>query len=221
MQLSVLVPRKSSFGPILKESKREMAREKCVLAYSGGMDSTISVVWIQEQYDMDVVTLTVDLGAGPEIVGVRERALQAGAVDSLVWDVRDEFVNEYVFPGLKAGAMYEGVYALSTALGRPLMAKKLVEAARQVGATAVAHGCTGKGNDQVRFDSGIMTLSAQGDQLRIIAPAREWGMTRDEEKLYAAKAGLELREVGSDRRVYSIDRNLWGQAIEGEDLEDT
>ena len=198
-----------------------MAREKCVLAYSGGMDSTISVVWIQEQYDMDVVTLTVDLGAGPEIVGVRERALQAGAVDSLVWDVRDEFVNEYVFPGLKAGAMYEGVYALSTALGRPLMAKKLVEAARQVGATAVAHGCTGKGNDQVRFDSGIMSLAAHGDPLRIIAPAREWGMTRDEEKLYAAKAGLKLREIGSDQRVYSIDRNLWGQAIEGEDLEDT
>jgi argininosuccinate synthase len=185
------------------------------------MDSTISTVWIQEQYDMDVVTLTVDLGAGPEIVGVRERAAQAGAIDALVWDVRDEFVNEYVFPGLKAGAMYEGAYALSTALGRPLMAKKLVEAARQVGATAVAHGCTGKGNDQVRFDAGIMTLAAHGDPLKIIAPAREWGMTRDEEKLYAAKAGLELREVGDDQRVYSIDRNLWGQAIEGEDIEDT
>ncbi len=198
-----------------------MAREKCVLAYSGGMDSTISTVWIQEHYNMDVVTLTVDLGAGPEIVGVKERAAQAGAIQSLVWDVRDEFVNEYVFPGLKAGAMYEGVYALSTALGRPLMAKKLVEAAREVGATAVAHGCTGKGNDQVRFDSGIMTLSAHGEPLKIVAPAREWGMTRDEEKLYAQKAGLELREVGSDQRVYSIDRNLWGQAIEGEDLEDT
>ncbi|NQW20395.1 MAG: argininosuccinate synthase [Chloroflexi bacterium] len=198
-----------------------MAREKCVLAYSGGMDSTISTVWIQENYNMDVVTLTVDLGAGPEIVGVKERAAQAGAIDSLIWDVRDEFVNEYVFPGLKAGAMYEGVYALSTALGRPLMAKKLVEAAREVGATAVAHGCTGKGNDQVRFDSGIMTLSAHGEPLKIVAPAREWGMTRDEEKLYAQKAGLELREVGSDQRVYSIDRNLWGQAIEGEDLEDT
>jgi argininosuccinate synthase len=198
-----------------------MAREKCVLAYSGGMDSTISTVWIQENYNMDVVTLTVDLGAGPEIVGVKERAAQAGAVQSLVWDVRDEFVNEYVFPGLKAGAMYEGVYALSTALGRPLMAKKLVEAAREVSATAVAHGCTGKGNDQVRFDSGIMTLAASGEPLRIVAPAREWGMTRDEEKLYAQKAGLELREVGSDQRVYSIDRNLWGQAIEGEDLEDT
>jgi|TARA_B110000438_G_scaffold29209_1_gene28316 argininosuccinate synthase len=185
------------------------------------MDSTISTVWIQENYNMDVVTLTVDLGAGPEIVGVKERAAQAGAIQSLVWDVRDEFVNEYVFPGLKAGAMYEGVYALSTALGRPLMAKKLVEAAREVGATAVAHGCTGKGNDQVRFDSGIMTLAAHGEPLRIVAPAREWGMTRDEEKLYAQKAGLELREVGSDQRVYSIDRNLWGQAIEGEDLEDT
>ena len=170
---------------------------------------------------MDVVTLTVDLGAGPEIVGVEERAAQAGAIQSLVWDVRDEFVNEYVFPGLKAGAMYEGVYALSTALGRPLMAKKLVEAAREVGATAVAHGCTGKGNDQVRFDSGIMTLAAHGEPLKIVAPAREWGMTRGEEKLYAQKAGLELREVGSDQRVYSIDRNLWGQAIEGEDLEDT
>jgi len=198
-----------------------MAREKCVLAYSGGMDSTISTVWIQENYNMDVVTLTVDLGAGPEIVGVKERAAQAGAIQSLVWDVRDEFVNEYVFPGLKAGAMYEGVYALSTALGRPLMAKKLVEAAREVGATAVAHGCTGKGYDQVRFDSGIMTLAAHGDPLKIVAPAREWGMTRDEDKMYAQKAGLELREVGNDQRVYSIDRNLWGQAIEGEDLEDT
>jgi argininosuccinate synthase len=185
------------------------------------MDSTISTVWIQENYDMDVVTLTVDLGAGPEIVGVKERAAQAGAIQSLVWDVQDEFVNEYVFPGLKAGAMYEGVYALSTALGRPLMAKKLVEAAREVGATAVAHGCTGKGNDQVRFDAGIMTLSAAGEPLKIVAPAREWGMTRDEEKMYAQKAGLELREVGSNKRVYSIDRNLWGQAIEGEDLEDT
>lgn len=170
---------------------------------------------------MDVVTLTVDLGAGPEIVGVEERAATAGALDSLIWDVREEFINEYIWPGLKAGAMYEGVYALSTALGRPLMAKKLVEAARQVGATAVAHGCTGKGNDQVRFDAGIMTLAAHGDPLKIIAPAREWGMTRDEEKLYAQKAGLELREVGDDQRVYSIDRNLWGQAIEGEDLEDT
>ena len=117
--------------------------------------------------------------------------------------------------------MYEDVYALSTALARPLMSKKLVEIARKYGAEYVSHGCTGKGNDQVRFDASIMTLSGDGDSIKIIAPAREWGMTRDEEKEYAAKAGLELREVGDNNRVYSIDRNLWGLAIEGEDLEDT
>tara|TARA_Y100001936_G_scaffold157712_1_gene154055 strand:- start:14902 stop:16125 length:1224 start_codon:yes stop_codon:yes gene_type:complete len=198
-----------------------MSKEKCVLAYSGGMDSTISTVWIQENYNMDVVTLTVDLGAGPEIERVLERSKKAGAIESLVWDVKDEFVNDYIFPGLKAGAVYEDSYALSTALGRPLMAKKLVEAARKVGASAVAHGCTGKGNDQVRFDASVITLMADSSPLKIIAPAREWGMTRDEEKMYANKAGLELREVGNDQRVYSIDRNIWGQAIEGEDLEDT
>ncbi|MDP7231707.1 MAG: argininosuccinate synthase [SAR202 cluster bacterium] len=198
-----------------------MARDKCVLAYSGGMDSTISIVWIKEQYDLDVVTLTVDLGGGPELEGVEDRAKSAGAVDSLIWDVRREFVDNYVFKSLKAGAMYEDVYPLSTALGRPLMAKKLVEAAKKVGASSVAHGCTGKGNDQVRFDSGIMSLSAHGQPIKIIAPAREWGMSRDEEKLYAKKAGFELRNIGETQRVYSIDRNLWGQAIEGEDLEDT
>ena len=198
-----------------------MPRDKCVLAYSGGMDSTISIVWIREQYDLDVVTLTVDIGGGPELEGVRERATSAGAVQSLVWDVKEEFARDFIVPGLKAGAMYEDVYALSTAFGRPLMAKKLVEAAREVGAVAVAHGCTGKGNDQVRFDAGIKTLSAHGTPLRIIAPAREWEMTRDEEKEFAIRAGLELREVGDDQRVYSIDRNMWGQAIEGEDLEDT
>ena len=107
-----------------------MSKEKCVLAYSGGMDSTISAVWIQENYNMDVVTLTVDLGAGPEIERVLERSKKAGAIESLVWDVKDEFVNDYIFPGLKAGAVYEDSYALSTALGRPLMSKKLVEAAR-------------------------------------------------------------------------------------------
>ncbi len=198
-----------------------MSRDKCVLAYSGGMDSTISIVWIRENYGLDVVALTVDIGGGPELEGVRERAAVAGAVDTLVWDVREEFARDFIVPGLKAGAMYEDAYALSTAFGRPLMAKKLVEAAREVGAVAVAHGCTGKGNDQVRFDAGIKTLAAHGEPLRIIAPAREWEMTRDEEKEFAARAGLELREVGEDQRVYSIDRNMWGLAIEGEDLEDT
>lgn len=199
-----------------------MARDKCVLAYSGGMDSTISIAWIKEQHDMDVITLTVELGGGAESVGVRERALAAGALDAIVLDVRDEFIEQYVWRGLRAGAVYENQYALSTAFARPLMAQKLVEAAQKHGAVAVAHGCTGKGNDQVRFDVGVQTLSATWKTpLRVIAPARNWGMTRDEEKSYAAKAGIELREVGSDKRVYSIDRNVWGQAIEGEDLEDT
>ena len=198
-----------------------MSKGKCVLAYSGGMDSTISVVWIKEKYDLDVITLTVDLGAGPEIEGVREKSKSAGAIDSVVIDAKDEFVNEYIFPALKSGGMYEDVYALSTALARPLMSKKLVETARKYGAEYVSHGCTGKGNDQVLFDASIMTLSGDGESIKIIAPAREWGMTRDEEKEYAAKAGLELREVGDNNRVYSIDRNLWGLAIEGEDLEDT
>jgi len=198
-----------------------MSKGKCILAYSGGMDSTISVVWIKEKYDLDVITLTVDLGAGPEIEGIEERAKEAGGIDSVVLDVKNEFVNEYIFPALKAGAMYEDVYALSTALARPLMSKKIVETARKFGAEFVSHGCTGKGNDQVRFDASIMTLSGDGESLKIIAPAREWGMTRDEEKEYANKAGLKLREVGENKRVYSIDRNLWGQAIEGEDLEDT
>ena len=197
-----------------------MSKGKCVLAYSGGMDSTISVVWIKENYDLDVITLTVDLGAGPEIEGVAEKAKKAGAIDSVILDVKDEFVKEYVFPGLKAGAMYEDVYALSTAFARPLMSKKIVETARKYGAEYVSHGCTGKGNDQVRFDASIMTLSGDGESLKIIAPAREWGMTRDEEKEYANKAGVEIRDVGNNR-VYSIDRNLWGLAIEGEDLEDT
>jgi|TARA_B110000263_G_scaffold41784_1_gene33673 argininosuccinate synthase len=198
-----------------------MSKGKCILAYSGGMDSTISVVWIKEKYDLDVITLTVDLGAGPEIEGVEKKAKEAGAIDSVILDVKNEFVNEYIFPALKAGAMYEDVYALSTALARPLMSKKIVETARKFGAEFVSHGCTGKGNDQVRFDASIMTLAGDGESLKIIAPAREWGMTRDEEKEYANKAGLQLREVGENNRVYSIDRNLWGQAIEGEDLEDT
>ncbi len=120
-----------------------MSKGKCILAYSGGMDSTISVVWIKEKYDLDVITLTVDLGAGPEIEGVKEKAKQAGAVESIILDAKEEFVTDYIFPALKAGAMYENVYALSTALARPLMAKKLVETARKFGAGYVSHGCTG------------------------------------------------------------------------------
>ena len=168
---------------------------------------------------MNVVTLSVDLGAGPELIGVKERAAQAGAVESLVWDVKDEFVNEYIFPGLKAGAMYEGVYALSTALGRPLMAKKLVEAARQVGASAVAHGCTGKGNDQVRFELGAYAL-APG--IQVIAPWREWDLN-SREKLMQFCEDHEIPVDFTNKKKkspYSMDANLLHISYEGGNLED-
>ena len=166
-----------------------MAADKCILAYSGGMDSTISVLWIKENYGLDVITLTVGLGGEQKTDGLRERAKRAGALDSVILDARDEFVEQYIWRGLRAGAMYEDAYALSTALARPLMAKKLVEVARERGAVAVSHGCTGKGNDQVRFDAGVKTLSAIGTPLRIVTPAREWNMTRDEKKSTPIRSG--------------------------------
>jgi len=192
-----------------------MSKGKCVLAYSGGMDSTISVVWIKENYDLDVITLTVDLGAGPEIEGVAEKAKKAGAIDSVILDVKDEFVDEYIFPGLKAGAMYEDVYALSTAFARPLMSKKIVETARKYGAEFVSHGCTGKGNDQVRFD---LAINALGPDLKIITPAREWNMSREEAIVYGEKFGIPAPV--SKKSPYSIDVNLLGRSIEAGILED-
>ncbi len=194
-----------------------MAKNIAILAFSGGLDSTISIDWIKENYGYDVITLTVDLGGGQFSNDLEKRAKKAGALDCVILDVRKEFCNEYILPSLKAGIIYEDNYLLATSIGRPLMAKKLVETAYKYNAKAVAHGCTGKGNDQVRFDTAIKTLSAN-DPLEIIAPAREASLTRDEEKEYAEKLGIKL--PGVEERVYSIDRNLWGLAIEGEDLED-
>ena len=194
-----------------------MTKKIAILAYSGGLDSTISIDWIIQNYNYDVITLTVDLGGGQFSNDLESRAKKAGALDCLVWDVQDEFANDFILPSLLAGAIYEDEYLLATSIGRPLMAKKLVEAAEKYEATAVAHGCTGKGNDQVRFDTAIKTLSVESP-LQIIAPAREASFSRDEEKEYAKKLDIHLPAVGE--RVYSIDRNLWGLAIEGEDLED-
>ena len=194
-----------------------MTKKIAILAYSGGLDSTISIDWIIQNYNYDVITLTVDLGGGQFSNDLEARAKKAGALDCLVWDVQDEFANDFILPSLLAGAIYEDEYLLATSIGRPLMAKKLVEAAEKYEATAVAHGCTGKGNDQVRFDTAIKTLSVESP-LKIIAPAREASFSRDEEKEYAKKLNIHLPAVGE--RVYSIDRNLWGLAIEGEDLED-
>ena len=189
--------------------------QKIVLAYSGGLDTSVAVRWLQEHYDAEVATLTVDLGGQVDLEAARQRALQIGAVRADVYDARDEFVRDYVWPALQAGALYEGVYPLATALGRPLIAKHLVRIALEEGAFAVAHGCTGKGNDQVRFD---VSAAALAPKIKVIAPAREWGMSRDEEIAYAKERGIPLDL--NERSPYSTDENLWGRSIETGDLED-
>jgi len=189
--------------------------EKAVLAYSGGLDTSVAVKWIKEKYGYDVVTFTLDIGNVPNLEAIRQKALKAGAVDAVVADVREEFITDFVFPSLKADAVYEGEYSLATAIGRPLIAKLLVEVARQKGAVAVAHGCTGKGNDQVRLDVGVGTLAPE---LKIIAPAREWGMTREQLIKYAESASIPVPVTR--KSPYSIDENLWGRSIETGVLED-
>jgi argininosuccinate synthase len=189
---------------------------KVVLAYSGGLDTSVAVKWIQDTYKADVITLTVELGQDIEDLGVIERkAKKLGAVKTYSIDARKEFVRDYVNPSIQANGMYEGKYPLSTALGRPLIAKLLVDVARKEGAQAVAHGSTGKGNDQVRFDVSINTLNPK---LKIIAPAREWKMTREESIEYAKKHGIEVPVTKKD--PYSYDINLWGKSAEAGPLED-
>jgi len=188
---------------------------KVVLAYSGGLDTTVAVPWIREKYRLDVVTLTVDIGQPKDWEAVRQKALHCGAVKALVRDARELFAHSLVVPALQAGALYEGKYPLATALGRPLIAKLLVDAAQDEGAQAVAHGCTGKGNDQVRIDLSVQLL---GPGLKIIAPVREWKMTRDEEIKYAKAKGLDVGEGSSG--IFSTDENLWGRSIECGPLED-
>src|SRR5947208_7713684 len=166
-----------------------MPREKVILAYSGGLDTSVMVPWIGEKYNLDVVTFTVDLGQGEDIQKIRQKALKTGAVDAIALDARNLFVDHFVWPALMAGAVYEGKYPLATALGRPLIAKLMVDVAKQHNAAAVAHGCTGKGNDQVRFDVTFQTLAPH---LKIIAPVREWKWTRTEELQYAQKHGIEI-----------------------------
>ena len=189
--------------------------EKVVLAYSGGLDTSVSVRWIQEKYGLEVVTLTIDLGQERELDGVRERALKSGAIEARLIDAKATFVEHFIWPGLQAGAVYEDSYYLATALGRPLIAWLLVDTAHEVGATAVAHGSTGKGNDQVRFDVSVATLDPD---LRVIAPVREWKMTRDAELEYAEKHGIEVPVTKES--PYSVDENLWGRSIEAGPLED-
>ena len=189
--------------------------DKVVLAYSGGLDTSVAIKWLKEKYNLDVIALTIDVGNERDFSAIQQKALKVGAVKALVKDAKEAFVNHFVFPALQADALYEGRYSLATALSRPLMVRLLVDVALEEGASAVAHGCTGKGNDQVRFDVGVSTLAPD---LKIIAPAREWGMTREETIAYAQKHDIPIPITASS--PYSIDENLWGKSIECGVLED-
>ncbi|MEM3608738.1 MAG: argininosuccinate synthase [Candidatus Bathyarchaeia archaeon] len=186
-----------------------MSKEKVILAYSGGLDTSIMIKWIQENYEADVITLTVDVGQGVDLKAVEEKALAIGAIKHYSIDAKQEFVTNYVFPAIKANALYEEKYPLSTALSRPLIVSKLVEVAEKENATVVAHGCTGKGNDQVRFD---ITTKALAPNLKVIAPVREWRLTRDEEIEFAKERKIPI--ALNAKTSYSIDQNLWGRSIE-------
>ncbi|MDX6495234.1 MAG: argininosuccinate synthase [Gaiellales bacterium] len=186
-----------------------------VLAYSGGLDTSVALRWLADEYAADVIALLVDVGQGIDHEAVSARALAAGASDVVIADARHEFATEYVLPILQAGALYEGRYPLVSALSRPLIAKQLVAVARERGATAVAHGCTGKGNDQVRFETAVAALAPD---LAVFAPVRDWGMTREQEISYADQHGIEVPVKSG--AAYSVDHNLWGRSIEAGPLED-
>ncbi|HLX88561.1 MAG TPA: argininosuccinate synthase, partial [Acidimicrobiales bacterium] len=189
--------------------------KRVVLAYSGGLDTSVAVRWLQEQLGVEVVAVAVDVGQGGDFEGVRQRALGAGAVESVVIDARTEMADDFVVPAIAANARYEGKYPLVSALSRPVIVRHLVAEARRHGADAVAHGCTGKGNDQVRFEVGTRALAPD---LEILAPARTWGLTRADCIDYAAKHDIPVE--ATKEKLYSIDENLWGRAIECGELED-
>ncbi|WP_066070041.1 argininosuccinate synthase [Neobacillus soli] len=192
-----------------------MTKEKIILAYSGGLDTSVSVKWIQEKYGYDVIALGLDVGEGKDLEAIKNKALNVGAIKAIMIDAKELLAKEYILPALKANCLYEGKYPLSSALSRPLISKLLVEAAEKEGAAAVAHGCTGKGNDQVRFEVSIQALNPS---LKVVAPVREWGMTRDEEIAYAEENNIPI-PVDLDN-PFSIDANIWGRACEAGVLED-
>src|SRR5919109_367291 len=190
---------------------------RVLLLYSGGLDTSVMLKWIQDEYEAEVVALTVNLGQpGEDYEVVKGKALRLGALDCHVADAREEFAREYVLPAIMANADYGDGYPLFTALGRPLIAKLAVEYARSTGCDTIAHGCTGKGNVQVRIEGTIATLAPE---LKVIAPVRSWAMGRDEEIAYARKHGIPVKG-GTESAPYSIDDNLWGRSSEGRWIED-
>ncbi|MFT8389763.1 MAG: argininosuccinate synthase [Sporolactobacillus sp.] len=191
-----------------------MAKEKIVLAYSGGLDTSVCIKWLQEKYNYDVIALSINVGEGKDLAKVKQKALDVGAIKSYVVDAEEMLAEDYLASALKANALYEGVYPISSGLSRPLISKLLVDVAHKEGAVAVAHGCTGKGNDQVRFEVSIQALDPT---LEVVAPVREWGMNRDEEIKYAEENGIPI-PVDLDN-PFSIDANIWGRACEAGVLE--
>jgi argininosuccinate synthase len=193
-----------------------MPKEKIAVAYSGGLDTSVIVKWLQEKFDAEVITVTANLGQKKELIGVEEKAYKTGAKKVFILDLQEEFAIDFIFPALKAGALYEWTYPMATSLGRPLIAKALVEIAKQEGCTAVAHGCTGKGNDQVRFEAAIAALAPE---LKVYAPLREWEFkSREEEIAYCERHGIPVKATKDS--PYSIDENMWGTSIECGLLED-
>jgi len=190
-----------------------MDKARIVLAYSGGLDTSAAIAWLAEQYSAEVIAVTLDLGQGRELTDVRERALAVGAARAHVLDVRDEFASDYILPALQAGALYEDRYPLATALSRPLIARKLVDVARMEGASVIAHGCNGKANDELRLELGVRALDPS---MTVLAPARIWGMTRDELIGYAKARHIPIPADDP----YTVDTNLWGRSIERGVLED-
>ena len=202
-------------APISYEHLSEnVMSKKIVLAYSGGLDTSVMIKWLQEQYKSDVVSLTLDVGQGDDLKKIEEKAWSLGVVKAYTMDVKKEFALEYVYPAIKSNALYMDTYPISSSLSRPLIAKKMVEVAEMEDAYAVAHGCTGKGNDQIRFD---ITIKALSPKTKIIAPVREWKFDRHSEIVYAKEHGIPV-PVTVDS-PYSVDQNLWGRSIEGGILE--
>src|SRR6187397_778160 len=190
---------------------------RVLLLYSGGLDTSVMLKWIQDEYEAEVVALTVNLGQpGEDYEVIKDKALRLGALDCRVVDAREEFARDYVLPAIKANALYGGGYPLFTALGRPLIAKLAVEHAHATGCDTIAHGCTGKGNDQVRIEATVATLDPE---LKVLAPVREWQMGREEEIAYAREQGIPVKG-GAEAAPYSIDDNLWGRSSEGRWIED-
>ncbi len=206
---------KSKYVKVASYEGKKGEVKKVVLLYSGGLDTSTMVKWIQEEYKAEVIALTVDIGQQAEdLEAARQKALKLGAIKAIVIDAREEFADEYISHGIKANAMYQGKYYLATPLGRPLLAKWAVKIAAQEGADAIAHGCTGKGNDQIRIEGSALALNPD---IKILAPVREWGMGRDEQIEYCIKHGIPIKQTKD--KPYSYDDNMWGVSGEGGEIE--